>query len=75
MFDYLIVGAGFGTKTVNLLRLWASKASRDFDLAAFNSGGYVEAVRDNLEAICDRAGFATPTQANDEIALVLAALG
>jgi NAD(P)-dependent dehydrogenase (short-subunit alcohol dehydrogenase family) len=35
----------------------------------------VEAVRDNLEAICDRAGFATPTQANDEIALVLAALG
>jgi starch phosphorylase len=38
--------AGFGTKTVNLLRLWASKASRDFDLAAFNSGGYVEAVRE-----------------------------
>lgn len=38
--------AGFGTKTVNLLRLWASKASKDFDLAAFNSGGYVEAVRD-----------------------------
>ncbi len=38
--------AGFGTKTVNLLRLWSSKASKDFDLAAFNSGGYVEAVRD-----------------------------
>ena len=38
--------AGFGTKTVNLLRLWASKSSDDFDLAAFNSGGYVEAVRD-----------------------------
>ena len=38
--------AGYGTKTVNLLRLWASKASKDFDLAAFNSGGYVEAVRD-----------------------------
>ena len=38
--------AGFGTKTVNLLRLWASKSSKDFDLAAFNSGGYVEAVRD-----------------------------
>jgi starch phosphorylase len=38
--------AGYGTKTVNLLRLWASKASRDFDLAAFNSGGYVEAVRE-----------------------------
>lgn len=38
--------AGYGTKTVNLLRLWASRASKDFDLAAFNSGGYVEAVRD-----------------------------
>jgi NAD(P)-dependent dehydrogenase (short-subunit alcohol dehydrogenase family) len=34
----------------------------------------VEAVRDNLEAICDREGYATPTQANDEIGLVLAAL-
>jgi starch phosphorylase len=38
--------AGYGTKTVNILRLWASKASEDFDLAAFNRGGYVEAVRE-----------------------------
>ncbi len=38
--------AGYGTKTVNLLRLWASRASDDFDLAAFNSGGYVDAVRE-----------------------------
>jgi starch phosphorylase len=38
--------AGFGTTTVNLLRLWASKSSEDFDLAAFNRGGYVEAVRE-----------------------------
>ncbi|MEX2044071.1 MAG: glycogen/starch/alpha-glucan phosphorylase, partial [Opitutus sp.] len=38
--------AGYGTKTVNLLRLWSSKATEDFDLAAFNSGGYVEAVRE-----------------------------
>ena len=38
--------AGYGTTTVNLLRLWASKATEDFDLAAFNSGGYVEAVRE-----------------------------
>jgi starch phosphorylase len=38
--------AGYGTKTVNLLRLWASKATEDFDLVAFNSGGYVEAVRE-----------------------------
>jgi starch phosphorylase len=38
--------AGYGTDTVNLLRLWASKSTEDFDLAAFNSGGYVEAVRE-----------------------------
>jgi len=38
--------AGYGTNTVNLLRLWASRSSDDFDLAAFNSGGYVEAVRE-----------------------------
>lgn len=38
--------AGFGTQTVNLLRLWASKSTEDFDLAAFNRGGYVEAVHE-----------------------------
>ena len=38
--------AGYGTNTVNILRLWASKSSEDFDLAAFNRGGYVEAVHD-----------------------------
>jgi starch phosphorylase len=38
--------AGYGTKTVNILRLWASKSSEDFDLSAFNRGGYVEAVRE-----------------------------
>ena len=38
--------AGYGTKTVNLLRLWASKSTEDFDLAAFNRGGYFEAVRE-----------------------------
>jgi glycogen phosphorylase len=38
--------AGYGTKAVNLLRLWSSRATEDFDLAAFNRGGYVEAVRE-----------------------------
>ena len=38
--------AGYGTQTVNILRLWASKSSEDFDLTAFNKGGYVEAVRE-----------------------------
>jgi NAD(P)-dependent dehydrogenase (short-subunit alcohol dehydrogenase family) len=31
----------------------------------------VESVRDHMDAICDRDDYVTPTQANDEIALVL----
>ncbi|MDF9826401.1 starch phosphorylase [Ereboglobus sp. PH5-10] len=38
--------AGYDTNTVNFLRLWASQSASEFDLAAFNSGGYVEAVRE-----------------------------
>ena len=38
--------AGYGTGTVNLLRLWASKADEGFDLSAFNTGGYVGAVQE-----------------------------
>ncbi|MEO0796414.1 MAG: glycogen/starch/alpha-glucan phosphorylase [Verrucomicrobiota bacterium] len=37
---------GYGARTVNFLRLWESKASNEFDLDAFNRGGYTEAVRD-----------------------------
>ncbi|MEQ1859502.1 MAG: glycogen/starch/alpha-glucan phosphorylase [Chthoniobacteraceae bacterium] len=37
---------GFGTNTVNYLRLWESKASAEFDLEAFNRGGYLEAVHE-----------------------------
>jgi starch phosphorylase len=37
---------GFGTTTVNYLRLWESKASEEFDFEAFNRGGYIEAVND-----------------------------
>lgn len=36
---------GFGTETVNFLRLWESRAPEDFDFEAFNRGGYEEAVR------------------------------
>lgn len=38
--------AGFRNDTVNSLRLWAAKSSREFDLAKFNSGDYVRAVED-----------------------------
>lgn len=36
---------GYGTQTVNFLRLWESKAPEEFDFEAFNRGGYDEAVR------------------------------
>jgi len=38
--------AGFGNGTVNTLRLWAAKSSREFDLGHFNAGEYVRAVED-----------------------------
>ncbi len=40
--------AGYGTTTVNLLRLWTSKSTEEFDLAAFNRGGYIDAVHDKV---------------------------
>ncbi len=43
---YDIPIAGYGTTTVNFLRLWESRASHEFDFAAFNRGGYEEAVRE-----------------------------
>jgi glycogen phosphorylase len=45
-FPYDIPIVGYGTTTVNILRLWASKATEDFDLRTFNEGGYIEAVRE-----------------------------
>jgi glycogen phosphorylase len=38
--------AGYGNDTVNTLRLWSAKSSREFDLGSFNSGEYVRAVED-----------------------------
>ena len=37
---------GYGAETVNFLRLWESRASNEFDLGAFNEGGYAQAVHD-----------------------------
>jgi len=43
---YDIPVPGFGTNTVNFLRLWESRATEEFDFEAFNRGGYEEAVRE-----------------------------
>ncbi|MGC2166938.1 MAG: glycogen/starch/alpha-glucan phosphorylase [Gallionella sp.] len=41
---------GYGLKTVNNMRLWSAKASRDFDLKYFNEGNYIKAVSDKNES-------------------------
>ena len=41
---------GFATPTVNNMRLWAAKASRDFELKYFNEGNYIKAVEDKNQS-------------------------
>ena len=41
---------GYATATVNNMRLWAAKASRDFDLKYFNEGNYIKAVEDKNQS-------------------------
>ncbi len=36
---------GYGNKTVNTLRLWSAKSSRDLNLDSFNEGLYIDAVQ------------------------------
>ncbi len=47
-YDYPI--PGYRTDTVNNMRLWAAKATRDFDLGYFNEGNYIRAVEDKNES-------------------------
>jgi starch phosphorylase len=42
---YNIMVPGYGTGTVNSLRLWSAQATKAFDLKIFNAGDYEEAVR------------------------------
>jgi starch phosphorylase len=46
-YDSFIVG--HETDTVNTLRLWSARASRDFDLRLFNEGDYRRAVEEKVE--------------------------
>jgi len=39
---------GYKNNTVNNLRLWAAKSTREFELAYFNHGNYVQAVSDKV---------------------------
>jgi starch phosphorylase len=42
---------GYGAKTVNVLRLWQSQSSDYFNWDVFNSGGYVDAQRENVQRL------------------------
>ncbi len=42
--------AGYQTHTVNTLRLWQAKPSKDFDLELFNSGDYMRAVEEKQKS-------------------------
>ncbi|WP_127478439.1 glycogen/starch/alpha-glucan phosphorylase [Sulfurivermis fontis] len=41
---------GYGVDTVNNLRLWSAKATRDFELKYFNEGNYIKAVEDKTRS-------------------------
>ncbi len=41
---------GYGTRHVNLLRLWRARATASFDFRLFDSGDYARAVAQNVES-------------------------
>jgi len=46
---YDILVPGFRTRTVNCLRLWGARSTRDFDFKFFNDGDYIQAVSEKQE--------------------------
>ena len=41
---------GYGTKTVNILRLWRARATDEFDFQLFDSGDYTRAVDEKVQS-------------------------
>lgn len=41
---------GFGNNTVNNMRLWSARSTREFDLSYFNEGNYIKAVEEKNES-------------------------
>ncbi len=39
---------GYGNETVNTMRLWSAKSTRDFELGSFNQGNYIGAVESKM---------------------------
>jgi starch phosphorylase len=46
-YDIPIIG--YGNDSVSSIRLWSAKATADFNLAYFNRGNYIEAVKEKSE--------------------------
>jgi len=40
---------GYGNETVNTMRLWSAKSTREFELESFNRGNYVGAVESKMK--------------------------
>jgi starch phosphorylase len=47
---YDIPVAGYGGRTVNILRLFSARGSAEFDMAIFNAGDYIRAVEQKIRA-------------------------
>ena len=47
-YDVLI--SGYGGRTVNVLRLYSARSSRDFDMRIFNDGDYFKAVEQKISS-------------------------
>ena len=47
---YHMLVPGYGTRTVNLIRLWRARATQEFDLQLFDFGDYERAVRQKVES-------------------------
>ncbi|MBN1886171.1 MAG: glycogen/starch/alpha-glucan phosphorylase [Candidatus Krumholzibacteriota bacterium] len=57
--------AGYDNTTVNTLRLWASRASKEFDLEYFQNGDYLKAVEEkNLSENISKVLY--PSDTNDQ---------
>jgi starch phosphorylase len=45
---YTMLVPGYGTKNVNILRLWRARATREFDFRLFDEGDYIRAVEQKI---------------------------
>ena len=55
---------GYRNDVINSLRLWSAKATKEFDIATFNRGDYVDAVHDKTES----ENLARVLYPNDQVA-------